>query len=87
MADLTFGESLHMLETTEYVPWVKTIFGGVKQATRLSLLGNVPGLTRLLMLVAGRVVNLCWVALELDTAVLRKAQVVVRFLQMLHLLE
>jgi cytochrome P450 len=30
MAELAFGESLHMLDRTDYVPWVRTIFSGLK---------------------------------------------------------
>ncbi|KAI7091342.1 cytochrome P450 [Hortaea werneckii] len=33
MGDLTFGEGLNMLEDSEYSPWVKAIFGGIKNAT------------------------------------------------------
>ncbi|KAK5946777.1 hypothetical protein PMZ80_000920 [Knufia obscura] len=35
MADFTFAEPLHMLDNSEYVSWVKTIFGGIKFGTRL----------------------------------------------------
>lgn len=38
MGDLTFAESLHMLDNSEYVPWVKTIFGGIKYGTRIRAL-------------------------------------------------
>ncbi|KAB2573753.1 Cytochrome P450 monooxygenase rdc4 [Lasiodiplodia theobromae] len=30
MADLTFGEPLHQLESSQYSPWVSAIFGGFK---------------------------------------------------------
>jgi len=30
MADLTFGEPLGMLESSEYTPWVKAVFEGFK---------------------------------------------------------
>jgi cytochrome P450 len=36
MADLTFGESLHMLDTNEYDPWVSTVFGAIKAGIRLN---------------------------------------------------
>lgn len=35
MGDLTFAESLQMLEGSDYSPWVKVIFAGVKTGTRL----------------------------------------------------
>ena len=38
MADMTFGEPLHMLEDAEYTPWVKMIFGYVKVATCVGIL-------------------------------------------------
>lgn len=31
MSDLTFAEPLHMLSNSEYSPWVKAIFGGIKR--------------------------------------------------------
>ncbi|KAK5108380.1 hypothetical protein LTR62_008336 [Meristemomyces frigidus] len=33
MGDLSFAEGLNMLDEGEYSPWVKTIFGSIKQAT------------------------------------------------------
>ncbi|KAK5168273.1 uncharacterized protein LTR77_006842 [Saxophila tyrrhenica] len=33
MGDLTFSEGLNMLEGSDYSPWVKTIFGSIKNAT------------------------------------------------------
>ena len=33
MGDLTFAEGLNMLDDSEYSPWVKTIFAGIKHAT------------------------------------------------------
>ncbi|QIX02012.1 hypothetical protein AMS68_007529 [Peltaster fructicola] len=45
MGDLTFGESLNMLENSEYSHWVKTIFDGVKSASilrSLKFLGPIP---------------------------------------------
>ncbi|KAH7348070.1 cytochrome P450 46A1 [Pyrenochaeta sp. MPI-SDFR-AT-0127] len=38
MGDLTFGESLHMLDNAEYDPWVKSIFGFVKRSVQLGLI-------------------------------------------------
>jgi cytochrome P450 len=35
MADLTFGESLGMLDNGEYTPWVKSIFDGVRSSRTL----------------------------------------------------
>lgn len=35
MGDLCFAESLQMLEGSDYSPWVKTIFAGIKKATKL----------------------------------------------------
>lgn len=47
MGDLTFGESLHMLEGSEYSPWVATIFGSIKSMTRLRAVRLIPGMTTL----------------------------------------
>ncbi|KAG8623997.1 hypothetical protein KVT40_008973 [Elsinoe batatas] len=44
MADLTFAESLGMLEGGEYSPWVKTIYDNVKLGTRLRCLFLIPGI-------------------------------------------
>lgn len=38
MADMTFGEPLHMLDNAEYTPWVIIIFGYVKVATCVGIL-------------------------------------------------
>ncbi|KAF1933944.1 cytochrome P450 46A1 [Didymella exigua CBS 183.55] len=38
MADMTFGEPLHMLDNTEYMPWVSMIFGYIKVATCVGIL-------------------------------------------------
>lgn len=35
MGDLSFNEGLNMLEDGEYSPWVKTIFGSIKEAVKL----------------------------------------------------
>ena len=45
MGDLCFAESLQMLEDSDYSPWVKVIFAGIKTATKLKsfkMLGSVP---------------------------------------------
>ncbi|KAF2640107.1 putative cytochrome P450 monooxygenase [Massarina eburnea CBS 473.64] len=38
MSDLTFGEPLHLLEESEYTPWVKSIFGNIKMVAFTSIL-------------------------------------------------
>ncbi|KAI4753317.1 cytochrome P450 [Aureobasidium sp. EXF-3400] len=48
MADLTFSESLHMLEGSEYSPWVATIFASIKSMTRLRAVRLIPGMTTVL---------------------------------------
>ncbi|KAK6386250.1 Sir2 histone deacetylase Hst2 [Exophiala oligosperma] len=35
MADLTFAEPLYMLDKSEYVPWVETIFKAIRISTRI----------------------------------------------------
>ncbi|KAH7402582.1 cytochrome P450 46A1 [Pyrenochaeta sp. MPI-SDFR-AT-0127] len=40
MGDLTFGESLHMLDKAEFDPWVKMIFKSVKISTRINCIRN-----------------------------------------------
>jgi cytochrome P450 len=46
MADLAFGESLHMLDNAEYDPWVSAIFSSVKIAARMGTLANYQLLVR-----------------------------------------
>ncbi|THW51458.1 cytochrome P450 [Aureobasidium pullulans] len=48
MGELTFAESLHMLEGSEYSPWVATIFASIKSMTRLRAVRLIPGMTTLL---------------------------------------
>ena len=47
MGDLTFGESLHMLDDAEYDPWVSAIPASIKFGTMLRILGMYPYLLRL----------------------------------------
>ena len=42
MADLTFGAPLGMLASSEYHPWVATIFATIKLGTVIAALGYVP---------------------------------------------
>jgi cytochrome P450 len=42
MGDLTFGESLHMLDSGKYDPWVTDIFGSVKVGSRIGMLMHYP---------------------------------------------
>lgn len=35
MGELTFGEPLHLLEGSDYIPWISAIFGGVRYQTVL----------------------------------------------------
>ncbi|USP73808.1 cytochrome p450 protein [Curvularia clavata] len=42
MGDWTFGESLHMLDNSEYDPWVKTIFDSLRISSSLSILRKYP---------------------------------------------
>lgn len=49
MGDLTFNESFHMLEDSEYTPWVKTIFGSVRAATFMLGLQAYSWITRSLV--------------------------------------
>ena len=45
MGDLCFAESLQMLEGSDYSPWVKVIFDGIKSNTKLKsvkMLGSLP---------------------------------------------
>lgn len=44
MGDLTFGESLHMLDNATYSPWVSAIFGSIKFAARLRAIVHIPWL-------------------------------------------
>jgi cytochrome P450 len=38
MADLTFGECLHLLDNAEYDPWVKVIFANIKRGAQLNII-------------------------------------------------
>ncbi|KAG9668571.1 benzoate 4-monooxygenase cytochrome P450, partial [Aureobasidium melanogenum] len=42
MSDLTFGESLYMLEKSEYAPWVKDVFGSVKVIGKFIAIRQLP---------------------------------------------
>lgn len=46
MGDLTFGESLHMLDDSKYDPWVSVIFASIKFGSRFNLLTYYPWLAR-----------------------------------------
>jgi cytochrome P450 len=46
MADLTFGEPLGMLKTSEYTPWVKATFGSIKQSALTRTLSEYPYVAR-----------------------------------------
>lgn len=47
MGDMTFGESLHMLDNAAYDPWVSIIFGSLKFGARFRLLQYYPLLARM----------------------------------------
>ncbi|KAH8723926.1 cytochrome P450 46A1 [Phaeosphaeriaceae sp. PMI808] len=53
MADLTFGESLHMLDTSDYDPWVKLVFESFRMITKLGIIYNyypiLAGMVRVVM--------------------------------------
>jgi len=42
MGDLTFGEPLHLLESSKYTPWVSAIFAGIKAGTILRVISHFP---------------------------------------------
>jgi cytochrome P450 len=48
MADLTFGESLGLLEQSAYTPWVRAVFGSVKMTMLLQASRKFPALSYLL---------------------------------------
>lgn len=48
MGDLAFGEPLGLLETSEYTPWVKAVFGMVKYTSFLRLVMQYPLLGRII---------------------------------------
>ncbi|KAJ4364350.1 hypothetical protein N0V95_000759 [Ascochyta clinopodiicola] len=55
MADMTFGESLHLLDKKEYVPWVSSIFRNVKVGARLGIFSTYyPRLFRTLSFALGK---------------------------------
>jgi cytochrome P450 len=51
MADLMFGESLHLLDNTEYTPWVKSVPGYIRASIVLASLAKFPVL-RFLMAIS-----------------------------------
>nr|QSG30343.1 CYP65EW1 [Hormonema carpetanum] len=57
MSDLTFAESLHMLEGSEYSPWVTTIFQTLKSMTRLRAVRLLPGMTTMVNVVLGKMIR------------------------------
>jgi cytochrome P450 len=50
MGDLTFGESLGMLDNSDYIPWVSTLFASMKAATIARALQELPGMRSILPL-------------------------------------
>ena len=48
MAELTFGEALHLLETGKHIPWVHAIFGGLKFIVWRAVMLGIPVLGPLL---------------------------------------
>jgi cytochrome P450 len=49
MADLTFGESLHMLDKNEWDPWVSTVFGAIKASIQVNVMNvNYPRAAKLI---------------------------------------
>lgn len=50
MADLTFGESLQLLENSDYSPWVATIFQNIKATTMMRATYYFPTIEMLLSL-------------------------------------
>lgn len=46
MGDLAFGESLHLLDNSQYNSWVATIFGSIKYGSRFGLMRHYPLLAR-----------------------------------------
>lgn len=47
MGDLAFGEPLGMLETSEYTPWVKAVFGSIKAGTFSRMIRQYPLIARI----------------------------------------
>lgn len=57
MGDLTFGESLKMLEHSSYTPWVTAIFDNLRGMSFLLAIGHMQALSSLLNLLLGRYIN------------------------------
>jgi hypothetical protein len=57
MGDLAYGESLNMLNNSEYAPWVSHVFGAMKASARLGLVHFYPILRRLFKTVASPYIN------------------------------
>jgi len=49
MADLTFGESLHLLDRSKYTPWVSGIFSAFKVVTLGQIARSIPGMEAVLL--------------------------------------
>ena len=49
MADLTFAEPLNMLDESDYVPWVKSIFGSLKYRTGIRAVKMLSGFNKWLL--------------------------------------
>ncbi|KAJ8117186.1 hypothetical protein OPT61_g1560 [Boeremia exigua] len=49
MGDLTFGESLHMLDNSTYDPWVTAMFNSIKAWARSGLIHHYPIFKRIFM--------------------------------------
>src|SRR5690242_913 len=49
MGDLTFGESLHMLDESKYDPWVSVIFASIRFLSRFNIIHHYPWVSRVLL--------------------------------------
>lgn len=49
MADLTFGEPLHLLDNSEYNSWIQVIFKGIKRGTLMSIFFNYYPLAKFML--------------------------------------
>ncbi|KAI8627216.1 cytochrome P450 [Xylariaceae sp. FL1651] len=54
MADLTFGESLNLLETTTYVPWISAIFDSLQAGVIFRSMRYWPSIYRTLRFIFGK---------------------------------
>jgi cytochrome P450 len=57
LADLTFGEPLHMLKNSQYIPWVSTVFESIRGGATLQALSIFPAISIVIKVLLERFIH------------------------------